>query len=192
MAGGSGKLAPPKGGGLAIHPEFETQRLVLRRLRLDDAAFIVELLNQPSFIKNIGDRGVRSIEDAHAYLRDGPMAMYEQFGLGLLHVARKSDGAAVGMCGLLRRDVLPDVDLGYAFLPEYWGSGFAFEAAQGTLRHAGGKLRLKRVIGVVSVGNAASIRVLEKLGMRFERMHAMYPDEPEVCLYGVELTSTGA
>jgi ribosomal-protein-alanine N-acetyltransferase len=177
---------------LAILPEFETQRLALRRLEFHDAPFIVELLNQPSFIENIGDRGVRSLEDARAYLRAGPMAMYERFGLGLLHVARKSDGAAVGMCGLLRRDILPDVDLGYAFLPAYWGGGLAFEAAQGTLRHATEKTGLKRVIGVVSQGNAASIRVLEKLGMRFERMHQMYPEEPEVCLYGMALSSNGA
>ena len=177
---------------MAILPEFETQRLVLRCLALHDAPFIVELLNQPSFIENIGDRGVRTVADAHAYLREGPMAMYERFGLGLLHVARKSDGAAVGMCGLLRRDILPDVDLGYAFLPAYWGCGFAFEAAQAALRHGRAKLGLRRVIGVVSQGNAASIHVLEKLGMRFERMHQMYPDEPEVCLYGMELAASAA
>jgi RimJ/RimL family protein N-acetyltransferase len=171
-------------------PEFETQRLTLSRLEFDDAAFIVELLNQPSFIRNIGDRGVRSVADARAYLRDGPMAMYERSGVGLLRVTRKSDGAVVGMCGLLRRDILPDIDLGYAFLPEYWGAGFAYEAGQGTLQYAIRKLGLKRVIGVVSSGNAPSIRVLEKLGMRFERMHAMYPDEPEVCLYGIDLPST--
>ena len=175
--------------GLATLPEFETQRLVLRRLEFPDAPFVVELLNQPSFIKNIGDRGVRSIADAHEYLRAGPMAMYERFGLGLLHVARKSDGAAVGMCGLLQRDILPDVDLGYAFLPAYWGGGLAFEAAQATLRYGVQKLGLKRVIGVVSEGNDASIRVLEKLGMRFERMYPMFPDEPEVRLYGVDLSA---
>jgi len=175
--------------GLATLPEFETQRLVLRRLEFPDAPFVVELLNQPSFIKNIGDRGVRSIADAHDYLRAGPMAMYDRFGLGLLHVARKSDGAAVGMCGLLQRDILPDIDLGYAFLPAYWGGGLAFEAAQATLRHGVQKSGLKRVIGVVSEGNDASIRVLEKLGMCFERMYPMFPDEPEVRLYGVDLSA---
>lgn len=178
---------PSSARGLATPPEFDTQRLTLRRLELSDAPFVVELLNQPSFIKNIGDRGVRSIDDAHGYLRSGPMAMYERFGLGLLHVSRKSDGAAVGMCGLLKRDILPDVDLGYAFLPAYWGGGLAFEAAQATLRHGARKLGLKRVIGVVSQGNDASIRVLEKLGMRFERLYPMVAGEPEVRLYGIDL-----
>jgi RimJ/RimL family protein N-acetyltransferase len=170
---------------LATLPEFETARLRLRPLEFSDAPFVVELLNQPSFIANIGDRGVRSIGDAHAYMRGGPMAMYERLGVGLLHVSRKSDGAAVGMCGLLQRDILPDVDIGYAFLPAYWGGGFAFEAAAATLRNGARNLGLKRVIGVVSPGNEPSIRVLEKLGMRFERMYPMYPDEPEVRLYGI-------
>ena len=171
---------------LATRPEFETPRLILRRLEFSDAPFVVELLNQPSFIKNIGDRGVRSIDDAHTYLRGGPMAMYERTGLGLLHVSRREDGAAVGMCGLLTRDILPDVDLGYAFLPAYWGGGLALEAAEATVRYGVRKFGLKRIIGVVSAGNEPSIRVLEKLGMRFERMYPMYPDEPEVRLYGID------
>ena len=95
---------PSSGHGLATLPELETARLTLRRLEFDDAPFLVTLLNEPSFIENIGDRGVRTIEDAHRYLREGPMAMYEKYGFGLWHVARKSDGAAVGMCGLLKRD----------------------------------------------------------------------------------------
>ena len=172
------------GRDLAILPELETPRLTLRRLEYDDASFIVRLLNERSFIENIGDRGVRSIEDAHRYLREGPMAMYEKYGFGLWHVARKVDGVAAGMCGLLKRDNLPDVDIGYAFLPEYWGFGFASEAAEATMRHGAGKFGLKRVIAVVSPGNDASIRLLEKLGMRHERMFAMRPDEPEVRLYG--------
>ncbi len=172
------------GPGLAIPPEVETPRLTLRRMEFDDAPLLVKLLNEPSFLENIGDRGVRSIEDAHRYLREGPMAMYEKYGFGLWHVARNSDGAAVGMCGLLKRDNLPDVDIGYAFLPEFWGLGFAIEAAEATMRHGAGKFGLKRIVAVVSQGNNASIRVLEKLGMRHERMFAMRPDEPEVRLYG--------
>lgn len=169
---------------MAILPELETPRLTLRRLEFSDAPFLVELLNQPSFIANIGDRNVRSIEDAHRYLREGPMAMYEKHGFGSWQVLRKSDNAAVGMCGLLKRDNLPDVDIGYAFLPAYWGAGLAFEAAEATVRHGARKFGLERIIAVVSEGNAASIRVLEKLGFRFERMFPMRPDEPEVRLYG--------
>jgi RimJ/RimL family protein N-acetyltransferase len=172
------------GRDLAILPELETGRLTLRRFGFDDATFILRLLNEPSFIENIGDRGVRSIEDAHRYLREGPLAMYEKYGFGLWHAARNSDGAAVGTCGLLRRDNLPDVDIGYAFLPEFWGLGYAIEAAEATMRHGAKEFGLRRVIAVVSQGNNPSIRVLEKLGMHHERMFAMRPDEPEVRLYG--------
>jgi ribosomal-protein-alanine N-acetyltransferase len=165
-------------------PEIETGRLALRRLEFSDAPFIVALLNQPSFLANIGDRGVRDENDAHRYLREGPMAMYEKYGFGLWHVSRKSDHAAIGTCGLLKRDNLPDVDIGYAFLPEYWGAGYAFEAAEATVNHGAGKFGLTRLIAVTSPDNSGSIRVLEKLGMRYERMFAMRPDEPEVRLYG--------
>ena len=169
---------------MATPPELLTARLSLRRLDFDDAPFLVGLLNQPSFLANIGDRGVRNVEDAHRYLREGPLAMYEKFGFGLWHVSQRSDGAAIGMCGLLRRDILPDVDVGYALLPQFWGQGYAFEAADATLRHAADKFGLTRVIAVVSEGNSGSIRVLEKLGMSFERMVSMRPNEPDVRLYG--------
>jgi RimJ/RimL family protein N-acetyltransferase len=168
---------------LAIPPEVETPRLILRRLEPGDAPFVVALLNEPSFLENIGDRGVRNLEDAHRYLRDGPFAMYERFGYGLWHVARKSDGAPMGMCGLLKRDTLPDADIGYALFPAWWGQGYAFEAAEATLRAGVSRFGLRRVLGVVSQGNSGSIRLLEKLGMRFERMHRMQEDEPEVLLY---------
>lgn len=168
---------------MATLPELETPRLTLRRLQFEDAAFLIDLLNQPSFIENIGDRGVRTIEDAHRYLREGPMAMYEKFGFGLWHTARK-DGVPVGMCGLLKRDNLPDADVGYAFLPQFWGNGFAHEAAAATLTHGARKFGLTRVLGVVSEGNTSSIRVLEKSGMSFERMHSLHEGEPPVRLYG--------
>ena len=169
---------------LVIPPELETPRLTLRRLQFSDAEFLVGLLNQPSFLENIGDKGVRDVEGAHRYLREGPMAMYEQFGFGLWHVSRREDGAAIGMCGLLKRDIFPDVDVGYAFLPEFWGKGYAFEAAEATVAHAKRKFGLPRVIAVVSEGNNGSIRVIEKLGMQFERMVPMSPNEPDVRLYG--------
>jgi ribosomal-protein-alanine N-acetyltransferase len=160
---------------LATLPELETSRLVLRRLEFTDAAFIAKLLNEPSFLANIGDRGVRTEADAPKYLRDGPMAMYARFGFGLWHVSLKADGAAIGMCGLLKRDSLPDVDIGYAYFPEHWGKGYALEAAEAVLRHAAGKFGVRRVIAIVSEGNAGSIRVLERLGER------------DVRLYGIDL-----
>lgn len=172
---------------MATLPELATPRLTLRRLRFDDAPFLVKLLNEPSFLQNIGDRGVRNVEDAHRYLREGPMVMYEKFGFGLWHAAL-NNGVPVGMCGLLKRDILPDADVGYAFLPQFWGQGLAFEAAAATLRHGAEKFGLTRVVAVVSEGNAGSIRVLEKLGMSFERMFSMREDEPDVRLYGVNLS----
>jgi len=183
---------PSRNRALAIPPELETRRLILRRFEAGDAPFVLRLLNEPSFIENIGDKGVRSLEDAQRYLREGPMAMYELHGFGLWHASRKSDGEAVGMCGLLRRDNLPDVDIGYAYLPGFWGQGFAFEAAEATMRHAAGKFGLRRLIGVVSPGNSGSIRVLEKLGMSFECMYPMHPGQPEVCLYGRTLGAAAA
>lgn len=169
---------------MAILPELETGRLSLRRFEIDDAPCVVELLNQPSFIRNIGDRGVRNAADARRYLRDGPMAMYDKFGFGLWRASRRADGAFVGMCGLLKRDILPDVDVGYAFLPEHWGQGYASEVAGACLELGARRFGLKRIIGVVSEHNVASIRVLEKIGMRFDRMYPMHPDEPDVRLYG--------
>jgi RimJ/RimL family protein N-acetyltransferase len=173
---------------LAILPELETARLSLRRLTADDAPFMVALYNEPSFLENIGDRGVRNVDDAQRFLRDGPLAMYARHGFGLWHVSRRADGVAIGLCGLLKRDTLPDVDIGYAFFPAFWGQGYAFEAVAATLAHAARAFGLQRVVAVVSRDNKGSIRVLEKAGMRFERMHAMEPNEPEVCLYALALS----
>jgi RimJ/RimL family protein N-acetyltransferase len=176
---------------LVIRPEFESARLTFRRLDTGDAPFLIRLLNEPSFIENIGDRGVRSVEDAHRYLREGPFAMYERYGFGLWRVARRTDDEPIGMCGLLKREMLADFDLGYAYLPEHWGQGHAFEAAQATLRDAAARFGLRRAIGVVSPGNIASIRLLEKLGMRFEGVFPLQPQEPEVRVYGCSLTPDG-
>jgi ribosomal-protein-alanine N-acetyltransferase len=170
--------------GLGIPHELTTSRLVLRRLELDDAAFVVRLLNEPSFLENIGDRGVRDEKDAHRYLREGPLAMYAKYGFGLWHASLKSDGTAIGMCGLLQRDSLPDPDIGYAYFPAHWGKGYALEAAEATLRHGAEKFGLRRIIAVVSQHNAGSIRVLEQIGMQFERMHSMDPGKADVRLYG--------
>lgn len=174
---------------MAIPPELETARLTLRRLSADDASFLIELLNQPSFIAHIGDRGVRTVADAHRYLREGPFAMYERFGFGLWHLSQKVDGSPVGLCGLLKRDVLADVDVGYALLPEFWGRGYALEAVNATLAHAASKFGLDRVVAVVSVDNAASIRVLEKAGMSHEGMVSLQASEPPVRLYGRSLVA---
>ena len=113
----------------------ETPRLTLRRFTLDDAEFIFGLLNQPSFLEFIGDKGVRTLDDARDYLLKGPIASYETFGFGLYLVNRKQDGTPIGMCGLLKREALQDVDIGFAFLPEFWSKGYAVESASAVLEH---------------------------------------------------------
>lgn len=162
---------------------LETERLCLRKLTVDDAEFIFRLLNEPSFIQNIGDKGVRTLEDARGYIRNGPMASYERFGFGLFLVEEKSSGAPIGICGLLKRDALNDVDLGYALLPEFCRKGYAAESASGVMRFAAEKLSLNRVAAIVSPGNERSIRVLEKLGFGFVGMVRLSPDADELKLF---------
>lgn len=160
-----------------------TERLRLRRLTLDDAPFILDLVNQPSWLENIGDKGVRDLDGARDYLRNGPLAMYEQRGFGLYCIECASDGAAMGLCGLIKRDTLDDVDIGYALLPQYWGQGYAREAAAATLAHGVRDFHLQRVVAITSPGNASSTRLLESLGFRFERMLSLSRDD-DVKLFG--------
>ncbi|HEY1012641.1 MAG TPA: GNAT family N-acetyltransferase [Herpetosiphonaceae bacterium] len=144
---------------------IETERLALRELTLDDAPFILDLLNDPDFIRHIGDKGVRSLDDARRYLSDGPLASYARFGYGLW-LAELRGGAPIGLCGLVRRDTLPDPDIGYALLPAYRAASYASEAAAAVMAHAFGALGLPRLLAIVSPANAGSSRVLEKIGMR--------------------------
>lgn len=149
---------------------LETLRLSLRRLTLADAPFMLELLNDPSFIRHIGDKGVRSIEGAEAYLRDGPLASYQQFGFGLMLVRLKDEETPIGICGLIKRETLQDVDVGFAYLPAFRGQGYAIEATRAVLAYGKRQFGLSRIVAIVAPGNASSIRVLEKAGLEFERM----------------------
>ncbi len=142
-----------------------TPRLALVEFTPADAPFIVRLLNDPDWIRFIGDRGVRTEDDARAYLERGPLAMYVRDGFGLWCVARREDARPVGMCGLIKRDTLPDVDIGFAFLPDCRGLGYATEAATATLALAAGRYGLRRVVAIVSPDNARSLKLLGKLGM---------------------------
>ncbi len=145
---------------------LRTRRLRLRRFCEDDAEFIIALLNEPAFIHQIGDRGVRNAGDARAYLRNGPLKSYAENGFGLYLVARADSGAPIGMCGLIKRAGLADVDLGYAFLRTAWGQGYASEAAAAVLDYGRNALALRRIVGIVRHDNTASIRVLERIGLR--------------------------
>ena len=170
---------------------FQTERLILRPMTEKDADFILELLNDPSFIRYIGDRKVRDLDGAKAYITNGPVASYAQNGFGLYLVELKGSGESMGMCGLIRRNTLKDVDIGYAFLPKFWSRGYAFEAAGEMKRYAQEELQLKRLVAVVDPENPASIRLLEKLGMKFERMVRLSPDDIELKLFAVELENHG-
>jgi ribosomal-protein-alanine N-acetyltransferase len=166
----------------------ETPRLVLRRLHDGDAPFILELVNEPSWLRYIGDRNVHSIEDAEGYIAKGPADSYEKNGFGLYLVEVKPDGspdggAPAGMCGLIRRDTLPHVDIGFAFSPRFWGRGYAYEAAAGVMDYARGTLGLDPILAIVDPDNKRSISLLRKLGMRFERKMRMPNEESDVDVF---------
>lgn len=162
---------------------IETDRLILRRLSTGDAEFILELLNEPSFLRFIGDKGVRTIEDARDYILNGPVDMYNRLGFGLYLTELKKDGVPIGICGLIKRDSLEDVDIGFAFLPKFWAKGYAYEAASAVMAYGKNVLGFKRIVAITSPDNDASGRLLEKLGMRFERMIRLSKDADEVRLY---------
>ncbi|MEO7916182.1 MAG: GNAT family N-acetyltransferase [Dokdonella sp.] len=152
---------------------FFTDRLTIRELDENDATFLLELLNEPAFIANIADRGVRTVDDALAYLRDGPQAMIAKHGFGLWRVSLNRGDKPIGICGILKRDSLPDPDLGYALLARQCGHGYAIEAAAATLDIARSTFGCDRVLAITSLENAASIRVLEKLDFRFEEIRQL-------------------
>jgi ribosomal-protein-alanine N-acetyltransferase len=162
---------------------LETQRLLLRHLREDDAAFIFELVNDPLWLRFIGDKDVKSVAAARGYIARGPMAMYARLGFGLYLVALKSSGEALGICGLIKRDTLENVDLGFAFLPRHRSRGYAREAGAATLDYGRRVLGLGRIVAIASPDNAASIRVLERLDMRFQETLRLAGNEPEVNLF---------
>ena len=169
----------------------ETERLRIRRLAAPDAPFILALLNDPDFLRYIGDRGVRTVDDAAAYIEDGPVASYRAHGVGLCLVLERATGSPAGICGVLRRPTLEDPDLGFAFLPDYRGRGYALEAAGAVMRHAAG-LGIERLAAIVSPGNEASARLLAKLGFRFEGLVRLTPEAHELELYGADLTGSAA
>ena len=162
---------------------LETERLLLRRLDYGDAAFVHRLVNEPSWLRYIGDRGVRTHDDAGRYLRDGPLAMYARHGFGLYLVEMKDGNEPIGLCGFVKRDTLPDVDLGFAFLPAFWGKRYAFEAASGVMAYGRNVLRLARVVAITTPDNLASIRLLERLGFAFERPVRLGENDDALRLY---------
>lgn len=167
---------------------LETDRLVLRKLSPEHSGFILVLLNDPSWLRFIGDRGVRTLEDARKYILDGPVDSYERVGFGMYLTELKESGESIGICGLVKRDALDDVDIGYAFLPPFRRRGFAFEAASAVMRYGKDVVGLRRVVAITDPDNEASIRVLEKLGMSYEKKVRLSKDGEEISLYGRALT----
>jgi RimJ/RimL family protein N-acetyltransferase len=147
---------------------IETGRLALHEFNEADADFVLRLVNEPSFLRYIGDRGVRTLVDAQKYIAEGPVAGYARYGHGLLRVVRKSDGVALGMCGVLKRDTLPDPDIGFSFFPEHGSQGYALESAQAVMKHARETLGLGRIVAITTKDNEPSIKLLGKLGFRFD------------------------
>lgn len=172
---------------------IETERLNLRELTEADAAFVLEILNDPGFVRFVGDRGVRTLEEAARYI-DGRFAeSYRRHGFGLWLVETKEEKSPAGICGLLKRGApVPGVEVGYAFLPPFRSKGYAFEAASATAAYARHALGLGRLYAVVNPDNAVSVRVLEKLGMKFESAVRLSGEELDVNLYSTDLGARDA
>jgi len=164
---------------------LETDRLLLRRFTASpsESEFVLRLLNEPSYLQYIGDKGVRTLEQAATYLLEGPIRSYQLHGHGLYLVVLKNSLQPVGTCGLLRRDQFPDADLGYAFLPEFWSQGFAYESASAVLDYGKRTLELARIIALVSPANSPSIKLLKKLGFSYSEQVKMEPSGSDAALY---------
>lgn len=163
---------------------LQTERLSLRELTEDDADFILCLLNEPSFLQNIGDRGVRTLAQSQQYLINGPIASYRRFGFGLYCVMLHEGGERIGICGLIKREMLEDVDIGFAFLPVYWSKGYAYESAAAVLAYGHETLGLDRIVAIVTPGNDRSVGLLEKLGLVYEK-RIPWSDGSELALYAM-------
>ena len=146
-----------------------TPRLIICELSETDAEFILELVNDPDWLQYIGDRGVRNLEDARQYILNGPVASYREFGFGLYLTKLKPDGTPIGICGLLKRKYLKDVDIGFAFLPVFRNQGYAVEAASAVMDHGRSVLGIKTIVAITSPDNTRSIKILKKLGLRYNR-----------------------
>ncbi len=163
----------------------------MRWLEPGDEGLLLAVWNDPAFIRNVGDRGIRTLEQAAEAMAAGPLKLYENYGYGPFRVALADSDEPIGICGLFRRDNLEDPDIGFGLLPDHCGKGFAYEAAAAVAEHAQNSLGLKRIIAIVSPGNEPSIGLIRKLGLNFEKMLLMPNDEKEVCLYSVDWEEVG-
>jgi ribosomal-protein-alanine N-acetyltransferase len=166
---------------------METERLQLRAVTVEDHELLLAVWNDPAFVRNVADRGIRTEEQARVAIADGAQKLFDEYGYGPYSMSLRAGGQMIGICGLFKRDNLDDPDIGFAVLPDYCGKGFAGEAARAVVAHARDALGLKTLTAIVSSGNAPSIGLIEKLGLRFERMITMPGDDEAICLYAMEL-----
>ena len=167
--------------------QIETERLFLRRVTLDDSDLMLAVWNDPAFVRNVGDRGIRTTEQAQEAMQAGALKLYEDYGYGPYSMVLKSDGSQIGICGLFKRENLEDPDIGFAVLPEFCSRGYAGEAAFAVLTHARDDLGIRKLTAIVSPTNTPSIGLIEKLGLAFETMIAMPGDDEEISLYSAML-----
>lgn len=167
-------------------PLISTERALIRKFNLDDAGFIVELLNSRGWLKYIGDRNITSVEAAKNYLANGPLLSYTKYGFGPYLVELKSSGEPIGMCSLIKRDGLEDVDIGFAFLDVFAQKGFAYEVSKALLSFAFHQLKLKRIVAITMASNPASILLIQKLGLRFDKTVRFPGDSEELLHYSIE------
>lgn len=162
---------------------LETERLRLRPFTLDDTKFIIELVNTPGWLEYIGDRNIKTDEQAKEYLSNGPLKSYELNGYGLSLVEMKGDSTPIGMCGIIKRDLLENPDIGFAFLPQYFGKGYAYEIANATMRFAKNELKLSPIFAITLPHNKPSIKLLEKIGLKYSRTFSFPGENEELMLY---------
>jgi len=167
---------------------FETQRMRLRPVTVDDAELMLAIWNDPAFIRNVSDRGIRTVEQAREAIEGGAQKLFKDYGYGPYCMSLKTGGAMIGICGLFKRENLENPDIGFGVLPDYCGKGYAGEAAVAVVDYARNELGLDVLTAIVSPTNAPSIGLIEKLGLRFEQMITMPGDDDAVCLYRMALT----
>ena len=162
---------------------METARLRMKPVTVNDAELMLTIWNDPAFIRNVTDRGIRTLEQSRDAIKDGAQKLFEDYGYGPYCMSLKSDGSMIGICGLFRRDNLDDPDIGFGVLPDFVGKGYAGEAAQAVVDYARDTLKIGVLTAIVSPENAPSIGLIEKLGLTYERMITMPGDDGAICLY---------
>ena len=163
---------------------IETKRLIIRKFTVDDAAFMLKLLNTPNWLRFIGDRNVRTLEQAEQYLLNGYIKSYQDYGFGFYVVVIKETQESIGICGIVKREGLEDVDIGFAFFQQFMGKGYGYESASAILNYAHNDLKIKRIVAIVDPENVVSIALIKKIGLQFERMIQVSPKDIELMLFG--------